>query len=339
MTIKALSRGTLIAAGLASGAAFAESQDLPYVYGRIDMSINSTELGEGGRTTNTNSNASRLGVQNTHALQDGLSVFYRLEYEVNPDERLRSSDRGMLRQRNSVIGLKGGFGKVFFGVHDTPMKKAELKVDLFSDYHLADIDEVLAGQDRTSDTISYVSPEFSGFKGWLMLIPGDDASGEPGEDAGGGADAVSGDGVADGISGSLTYRGKDLQAALAYNSDVDGLDLIRISAQYGIGPVTLGALLQQAELTEGQGEDGIGFVISGALKLTPVDVLKLQFTDADDSSVEASPGSSMVTLGWDRKLAKSTKLYAYYSARSNDDPEEEFSTIGLGIQHKFGKDK
>ncbi len=339
MTFKALSRGTMIAAGLASGAAFAESNDLPYVYGRIDLSVNSTELGQGDRTINTNSNASRLGVQNTHDLKDGLSVFYRLEYEVNPDERLRSSDRGMLRQRNSVVGLKGGFGKVFFGVHDTPMKKAELKVDLFSDYHLADIDEVLAGQDRTSDTISYVSPEFRGFKGWLMLIPGDDESGDPGVDSGGGSDAVSGDGVADGLSVSLTYDNNKLSAAVAYNSDVDGLDLIRVSGQYGIGPITLGALIQQAELAQGQAEDGLGFVISGSLKLTASDVLKLQYTNADDASVEASPGSSMMTLGWDRKLAKSTKLYAYYSERNNDDPAEEFSTLGLGIQHKFGKDK
>ncbi len=339
MQMKVLSHTALALAGSFSASVFAAG-DLPHVYGRVDVSVNSTELGAAGRSTNTNSNASRLGVQNTHGLTDSLSVFYRLEYEVNLDERLRSSDKGMLRQRNSVVGLKGEFGQVFIGVNDTPMKKAELKVDLFSDYLLADIDVVLNGQDRVSDTISYVSPKFAGgFKGWIMLIPGDDKSGEPGTDAGGGADAVAGDGLADAVSASLSYGSKRFQAALAFNSDIGGLDLIRLSGQYKTGPVMLGAIVQKSEKTDGSGEDGLGFVASAALNVTPENVLKFQFTSADEQSVEASAGSDMFTIGWDRKLAKSTKLYAYYSDLSNDDAAEEFSTFGVGLQHNFGKSK
>ena len=317
--------------------------DLPQLYGRIDVSINNTELGGADASVNTNSNASRLGVHNTHSLNDAVSVFYRLEYEVNPDERLRSTDRGMLRQRNSVVGIKTEYGKIFVGVHDTPMKKAELKVDLFSDYHLADIDEVLAGQDRVSDTINYVSPKFKqlggSLQGWLMFIPGDDASDEPGTDSGGGADAVTGDGLADAQSASLVFKAEALQLGLAYNNNIDGRDLLRVSGQYAIGPFKLGAIVQQAQASDGNGEDGIGFVTSAAVKVLPEHVLKLQYASADDNSVEETPGADLLTLGWDFKLAKTTKLYAYYSDRSHDTASEEFSTLGVGIRHAFGNKK
>ena len=315
--------------------------DLPQVYGRADISINSTEEAGADSSIQTNSNASRIGFQNTHALNDALSVFYRLEYEVNFDERLRSSDKGMLRQRNSVVGLQGGWGKFFVGVHDTPMKKAELKVDLFSDVHRADIDEVLRGQDRTSDTISYITPKFGNVEAWVMLIPGDDASGTPGTDSvAGSSDAVSGDGIADAVSASVSYSTKPLQLALAYNSELNGRDIIRASGQVQVGPASLGAIVQKTEKSVGTSQDGIAFVLSAALNISPNDKLKLQFTSADDESEEGVPGGEMLSFGIDHSLAKSTKLYAYYSDLSVDnDPSAEFSTIGVGLRHDFGVSK
>ena len=35
--------------------------------------------------------------------------------------------------KKTGVGLKGAFGKVFMGMHDTPTKKAQGKVDLFND--------------------------------------------------------------------------------------------------------------------------------------------------------------------------------------------------------------
>ena len=313
--------------------------EMPHIYGRADVSVNSTEEGGSDSSIQTNSNASRLGFHNSHALNDNLDVFYRLEYEVNFDERLRSEDRGMLRQRNSVIGLKGSWGSVFVGVHDTPFKKAELKVDQFSDYHLADIDEVIGGQDRISDTINYMSPKFGNVQVWAMLIPGDDESGAPGTDSGGGADGAQGDGLADAVSASVTYKRDEFQLAFAINSEVDVRDSFRLSGQTNIGMFQLGALIQQSENSDGSGTDGLAYVVSGAMNLTSKTKLKLQWTSADEDSIESSPGSDLLVAGVDHKLAKSTKLYAYYSDRSNDDQAEEFSTFGLGIQHKFGKAK
>lgn len=333
----------VLAGLMAAGAGQAEQKiDMPYLYGRIDLSLNSTELGAGDASFNTNSNKSRLGVQNTHAIADDLSVFYRLEYEINPDERLRSTDRGMLRQRNSIVGIKSGtYGSVFAGVHDTPYKKAELKIDLFSDDYLSDIEEVISGQDRVSDTISYVTPKFMDgrLEGWVMLIPGDDESGTT-EDAGGGSDAVSGDGVADGISASVVYKADVWHAALALNSDVVGRDAIRLSGQFFTGPLALGAIVQQVEASNGaNSDDGIGFTVSAKLRVRERHDLKLQYSRTEDDSVEVVPGADLISLGFDYRLAPKTKLYALVTNLSHDDEALEHQTLGVGIQHNFGKDK
>ncbi len=310
--------------------------EMPHLYGRADISINSTEVGLGDASVQTNSNASRLGVQNKHGLNDDLDIFYRLEYEVDFDER----QTGQLKARNSVIGLSGAWGKFFVGIHDTPMKKAELKIDLFSDVHLADIDNLLRGQDRISDTISYMTPKFGNLQGWVMLIPGDDESGNPGTDAGGGSDGAQGNGLADGISASLSYKLDALQLALAFDSEVKGRDMLRLSAQYQFGPAQLGAIVQRAEQSSGPSDDGLGFVLSGGLNITDNNRLKLQYSNSDENSEEGVPGGDLISFGIDHKLAKTTKLYAYYSDLSVDnDATAEFSTLGIGIRHDFGQKK
>lgn len=336
--VKMKTKATLALASLIAAPAYA-NVEMPHIYGRADVSINSTEEAGSDSAIQTNSNASRLGFHNTHALTDSLDVFYRLEYEVNFDERLRSEDRDMLRQRNSIVGLKGTWGSVFVGVHDTPFKKAELKVDQFSDYHLADIDEVIGGQDRISDTINYMSPKFGNLQFWAMLIPGDDEATAPGTDSGGGADGSQGDGLADAVSASVTYKHDKFQLAFAINSEIDARDSFRLSGQTKLGMFQLGALIQQSENSDGSGTDGVAYVLSGAMNITSQTKLKLQWASADEDSVEASPGSDLLVAGVDHKLAKTTKVYAYYSDRSNDVEAEEFSTIGVGIQHNFGQAK
>ena len=338
-------RHSLLAMAVAAPA-LAQAEDFtPNFYGRADISINNTDTEADGTTVTTSSNASRIGIHNSHAIDEGLSVFYRLEYEVNWDERHKSGDDKSdnadidgqtLRNRNSIVGLKGGWGSVFVGIHDTPLKKAEQKVDLFSDVFNSDIDNVLEGQQRLSDTISYKTPKAAGLQGWVMLIPGEGEK-NSGSDALG---APNDDGVADAVSASITYETKPVSLALAYETDVKDRDIVRLSAQHKSGPLQLGALAQIAENSDGTGTDGLGYVLSVGYKVSDKNTLKLQFTSADDESVEESAGSDMVSLGLDRKLGKSTKLYFFVTDRSNDDnAAEEYTSAGIGIQHKFGKDK
>lgn len=340
-------RWGVVVAAVASPA-WSQTIELPHFYGRADVSVHASELGVDDAVVTTESNASRIGLHNSHALSETLNVIYRLEYEVDFDERRRSNDGQLLRGRNSYIGLAGAWGKFFVGIHDTPMKKAELKVDLFSDVYLSDIDNLLVGQARVSDTINYVSPKFHHLQGWVMLIPGEDGRNSSG-------DAVrreGEDGFADAISASLIYKRDALQLGLAFETEVLGLDVLRASGQYKFGPVTVGAILQRAEQARDSVQDGLGLVLSGQLALSDASVIKLQYaygedeslsdvaTRFDDNGVQVGPfvsEASLLSLGYDYKLAKTTKLYAVFSQRSVDgDKVQEYQTLGVGIRHEFG---
>ncbi len=326
-------------AALAPGLAAASAVDMPQVYGRADLSYQSEKAGNADAVYKLSSNSSRLGFWNEHALSDSLAVIYRLEFEVDIEERRRSEDRGFMRSRNSYLGLTGSWGTAFFGIHDTPMKKAEGKIDLFSDYYLGDMDEILQGQERVSDSLNYISPKFGGgFTTWLMLVPGEGNADESGTQ-----EAATGDSPADAFVASLTYSGEMLWAALAYQNALGKagaeLDIIRASAQISHGPFKFGAIVQQAELSSGNAADGLGFLVSAQLDLNGVDILKAQFTSAEDESLEELPGGSMFTLGWDHKFSKQTKLYAYLTDISANDKDAERSAFGLGLRHDFGKSK
>ncbi len=307
---------------------------LPQLYGRADVSLQSDEKGTADAVWTTASNSSRLGVHNSHPLNDALAVIYRLEFEVDFTERRRSTDRGFMRQRNSYLGLKGDWGTAFIGVHDTPFKKAEGKVDLFSNTYVGDINELLGGQNRVSDAVSYITPRLGGVQGWLMLVPGEGEGAESDT-----ADAVTGEGPADGLSASISYKNGPWWLALAADSDIAAQDRYRVVAAYKAGPVRLGALLQRSESVAGGSEDGLGYAISAGFALDSANLLKVQYTSSESDSGEELPGATMTSLGWDHSLAKSTKLYAYFTDISADTAADDRTVFGVGMRHEFGNKK
>ena len=66
--------------------------------------------------------------------------------------------------RNTFIGLKGDWGTVLLGKHDTPLKLVGRAVDLFGDT-MADSRNVMGGgsDTRANNVVAYISPSFSGF--------------------------------------------------------------------------------------------------------------------------------------------------------------------------------
>jgi predicted porin len=106
-----------IATAFAAPAAMAATSNVD-IYGKLHLSVNwyddnpneSADLG-------ISSNASRFGIKGAEDLGGGLSAIWQIESGVNLDEQT-----GTLANRNSFVGLKGGFGTVLLGNHDTPLK-------------------------------------------------------------------------------------------------------------------------------------------------------------------------------------------------------------------------
>lgn len=339
----------IASAGMMTAHTAQAESDIPNVYGRADMSVQSTTIGTGPSIISTESNKSRLGLQNTHALSDTLEVFYRLEYEINFDERLRSSNKGFMRGRNSFVGLRNELGEVYLGMSDTPLKDADKKIDLFSDVFLSDIEFLMVGQDRVSDMINVGLNLPAGMKFRAALIPGEGPADEDSKDAVSGEDAT---GIADALSLSVGGKAAGVAWTLAYNNDVLDRELVRGSAHTNFGALHIGALVQYGGAVSVPADEGVAYTVSGSYDFDGTNVIKLQYSfaendmladiarDVNDDGINEVQDAQLFTVGYDRVLAKTTKLYAFYTERVvSDAAEEEYATFGVGVRHDFGKKK
>ena len=85
----------------------------PSIYGRLDLALTSTDKESTGTVSDVKSHASRVGIKGSQVFDDGTTVIYQYEWQVDPVD-----GDPTFKQRNSYIGLKGAFGKFFLGMHD-----------------------------------------------------------------------------------------------------------------------------------------------------------------------------------------------------------------------------
>jgi len=288
------------------------------VYGKVNVSLVNADDGSNDEWK-LNSNASRLGVKGKSEIAEGLTLVYKAEFEICVDD---GDCKGQtFTQRNIMGGIKGSFGTVWAGKHDTPTKLAQSKIDLFNDLE-GDIKNTFEGENRVSNIVAYSSPEINGFNSTIAMIPGEDADN-------------GNDGLADGVSYSVSYKQDDLYLALAGDQDVDGQDLMRAVAQYNVDALKLGFMYQQNENDAGT-KDESGYFISAAYKLDSAITLKAQFGSIEDDA--DGDEEETFSLGADYKLAKSTKLYVFYTDNTDSSvgsADSENSAFGLGMEHKF----
>jgi predicted porin len=290
--------------------AYAEKVEvkLPEFYGKINVSVQNTQEGDSS-ISELVSNASRLGVKGKIDLKHGLQGVYKAEYETQVDD----GDKGgqTFAQRNIYAGVKGGFGQIIVGMFDTPLKKAQKKIDLFSDLE-GDIKSAISkSENRKANSVQYNTPSLSGLVATVAHIASELET------------------VNDGTSSSLTYSRNDLYAAVAYDTNVeaDGIDVTRLVGQYSVAGITLGGLW---ETQQQNGDNKDGWVYSAAYKLTSDVKLKAQYGESDIAKDDAKTYS----LGVDYKLAEGAKVYAFATDEEfGDNSINEY--YGVGLEYKF----
>lgn len=275
------------------------------IYGKVNLSVESQD--EAGVTTEElQNNASRLGFAGKTALSDGLSVIYQLEYEVDPD-----SGTDVFKQRNSYVGLAGGFGSVIAGVHDTPTKLLQDKVDLFNDLQ-GDIKSIITKSEvRSKNTVMYATPEMGGFFAQGAYIMSENEATDDGYSVAGG------------------WRNDTIYAGVSYDTDVRAQEstVIRGVVQATLGSFQLGLL---AETDDTAGVENDGWAVSGQYKMGDW-ALKAQLGQSDI----ATAGGETYSVGADYKLGKNTKLFGFYTNETADSASKEADYFGLGMEHKF----
>ena len=271
------------------------------LYGKVNVSVVNSDSGSDD-TWKLNSNASRIGIKGSTQVSEGLTVFYKTEFQVDVD-----GDGDVFKQRNIFAGVKGSFGSVLAGKNDTPTKLAQKKIDLFNDLE-GDIKKTFAGENRMSNIIAYTTPKYGNFSATYAVMPSEGDNGS----------------LSDATSYSVSYSKDDLYVAVASDSDVKGADLLRVVSQYKVDAWQLGLMYQENDTTNQS-----GYFASAAYKSNNI-TYKAQY----GSNENDTDGSDKTTLsvGADFKLAKNTKSFVFFT--DNEDSSST-KTMGLGLEHKF----
>jgi predicted porin len=293
----------------------------PKVYGKLNIALNNDGSdGVNEKEIDLISNASRLGFKGKLDMKNGLTGIYQIEYQVDITDDNKEAD---FDQRNSFVGLKGSFGTLKLGTHDTPLKLAQLKADLFNDLK-GDIKNTTDGENRIGSFFGYDSPVFGGGVSISVSL------GKGKDDGVGGTDLDGEFGT--NLSASLKYDMEVIQFVIATEkASIKGFDHNRLGMMIPAGPVTIGLIHTTTESTVGNSVDYDATTISIAGKVADGNgKVKFQYGTSDKSS-----GLSQTQIGYDHKLFKNFKILAYHTVRSQDAANSDDAHTGLGIEYKF----
>lgn len=314
-----------------------EAIDLqPQLYGKLNLSLEREKAnpspGADEKAWYLRSNASRVGIRGESAVNDGLTVIYKLEWGISGD-----GDDADFTARDHYLGLSGHYGTVLFGKKETPAKLSQDKIDLFNDL-AGDIGATFEGENRINDLLTYTTPAMGGVTASVAFAPAESESG--GDNKAGNADD---NGLADGVSFSLAYENNNRYLALAADSDIDGQDLLRLVGRLtfavGEGNLAVGALLQQNE-TAGSADtiDEHGAFVSAAYTVGDT-VYKLQLGQVDnDATLAATIREHSGSVGFDHHLGANTKWFAFLTRNQDEAPgdiEVRETIVALGLEHAF----
>jgi predicted porin len=283
------------------------------VYGEINVAYEARDPAD----DDFKSHVSRIGVKGDLPLTESLEIIYQVEQEVDlVSGGLRAED--LFSMRNTLIGVSGNFGKLFFGTHDTPMKRSQGKADLFND-QAGDIKNILNGDVRAKESFFYHSPTFNQLQIQLAFVPSDENF-----DASSSASVTwSKNGLYLGFASDQKMRKNDKAVAKTKVYDTQ-----RFSAVYKTGPWQMNAILQQSKRLNqigAQRESGFSLGLGYAFNRYKL------VAQTGRSDIIKSDGN-FHNFGIERKLAENAKAYLYHSSVDKDGEE---NITSLGIEYKF----
>jgi len=294
----------------------------PKVYGKLNIAVNNDGSdGVNEKEIDLVSNASRIGFKGKVDMKNGLTGIYKIEYEVDiTNDNTKSK---AFNQRNSFVGLKGNFGTLKLGTHDTPLKLAQLKADLFNDLK-GDIKNITDGENRIGSFFGYDSPVFGGGVSISLGV----GKGEDDEVAGTDLDGEFGSN----LSVSLKYDIDVIKFVIATEQgSIKGYDHNRLGMMIPAGPVTIGLIHTTTESTVGNSKDYDATTFSIAGKVADgKGKVKFQYGTSDKSA-----GLTQTQIGYDHKLFKKFKIFAYHTIRSQDAANSDDAHTGVGVEYKF----
>lgn len=305
------------------------------IYGLADAGLVQESGAKAGSITKVSSGigaTSRLGFRGTEDLGDGLSAIYTLEAGMKLDTGEIDST-GALFNRQSYVGLKSTTaGTLTLGRQYTPLYNALSQVaDPFGAGYAGSAKNLMpsAGADtRTSNTILYATPSYSGFGAEVSYSLGEQqGSSKAGRQVG----------------AALIYANGPLNARLVYNNRNNDVVATGVSVDAGRN-VMLAAnydfKIAKAYFAYGQDKgvnssplptttntfgyavaprastDSTDLLIGATVPVSTAGTLMVSYIRKNDKTV-FNQDADQWALGYSQALSKRTSLYAAYGRIKN----------------------
>ena len=314
----------------ASGAAMAQSSVT--LFGIVDTNVSYLDGVSNAAGTNTESKygigtsgnaTSRLGFRGVEDLGGGLKAGFHLEGEIFGDDGNAS---GFNFKRRSTVSLAGGFGEVRLGRDLTPGYTKFISYDVFGQVGIGQFmgwsnwygtsDD--ANGIRSSNMISYYTPDFSGFTAGLGYGFDEQTSGKAGRYVG----------------GYVAYENGPLGVAVSYDqrnlaADVDR-NALTVAGSYNLNVVKLNAIVQQTkDDVPGASDRKVNAYALGASAPVGAGEVKLQYALYDQKAIDSK--AHQISLGYVHNLSKRTAVYGTVAYMDNKDASKlNLSAKGLG---------
>ena len=292
------------------------------------------------------SNSSRIGFKGFEDLGSGMKAIWQVESTTNlSGDAGGEAATGKLGDRNSFVGLAGGFGTALMGHHDTPFKLLGRAFDPFGD-SIADTRQLLGNQGtkstawdlRPSNVVAYITPNFSGFSAALAYVSSIYIGNTP-ADGNGWTHFGADNNRLSAWSMNATYANGPIFAGAAYerhniksygtwegigatpgSKEAKNPDAIRVGGSFSFGPGKVGAMwerLNDADFIDAKRDGG---TIFGTFSFG-METAKLAYTHAGEWDVgghkQKDTAASLVAVGLDHNFSKRTTAYTQYTKLIN----------------------
>ncbi|WP_374430894.1 porin [Ideonella dechloratans] len=336
---------TAIAATLAAPA-FAQSSVT--IYGRLNLSVESTKIdGAGKRDWQEVDNSSRIGFAGEEDLGGGNKAIFKIESGFDASQ---GTAKDRFWGRESTVGLATRYGTVKLGnLDNNEAYHATADYVSWVNHDTGTTSDFLYGGGLHSNlnywnslqnAVSYNTPDLNGFVGWVQT-----------------AEAYGGDKSKPLAVGAYYDRGA-LHLGFGFDKHGDAKSTA-VRANYDLGAFAVGAyfnVVRDATLTKYE-DDGVTI----ASQATGVDyntwrlvgsytlgANEFHLNYGGTNNVKTDLGSAnkawQVTAGYNYNLSKRTKVYAFVTKMKDDDAvfspntsatSGTFNTYGAGIRHNF----
>lgn len=323
-----------VGAVLAMGAMAAQAD--PKVYGKANVSLDSTSGLANDAGLWASSNNSRWGIKGDVDAGEGVKAIYQMEQGVYLDQ-----GGAAISSYNSFAGVSfGPAATVMIGYHDNPLKLIGRKVDLFGDTigdsraitgygtpstpavpATATTAAVKAGpaftESRLSSGIGYMG-KFGDIGVTVGFVPQD---GRPKGFNGYVASVEYGTKtlyVGAGIHGVTLADGADSESAMRLGASYTINNMIKINALY--------SSVSGYAMNKDNSRSAMG--LGAAFAINDMQAVKFQYYTVGENGISgaAKDSGTLMALGYDYKMSKDVTAYAVYAAASNDDA----GTVAIG---------